>query len=409
MHKNIIISDIKKIASAMSNMDYPDNETMLEKLTDEFHINAKNSLSGINLYTKLFIELQWRGSKKIFSILRDYVVLVTIGTIADIMLLHGENRLLVKYGLSMINKGEGHAGIISLTGKSLTTSKSISWDIAPLLNAPGRMGETDLTVKFFLEQDSSKIAEILTSIQLINRERKKLVSEIIDKIKNDKSDSSFNKNIFFYMNDEIIDGIAGLIANRLADDFKKPAIIVTGTDKNGIVKGSARSLGNFDFFKHTESISHLFERVGGHAQAFGFTAELNNIKEIIEKLNNSIADDFTPDNRIQIDLKIKIDDINPEFIKSFALLEPYGKGNEEPVFLAQKVKIENFISFGNSGNHGKFIINRSLQAIGWNMVDKMNSFYNSQKDVDLIFKLETNEYLGKVYPRMVLIDIDFSD
>lgn len=409
MHREIIITDIKKIASAFNNTEYSDDEMMLNKLAAEFQINRKYTPDESDLYYKIFIEIQWRSSKKILSALREYVVLVTIGTIADIMPLHGENRLLIKYGLSLINKGKGHTGILALTGKTNTTSKSISWDIAPLLNAPGRMGETDLTVNFFLEQDGLKNAEIVTAIQKINRERKKIVLEIIEKIKNDSLDKIFNDNIFFYMHDEIIDGLAGLIANRLADDLKKPAIIATGSDKNGIVKGSARSFGNFDFFKYTAPVSHLFERVGGHAQAFGFTAELANIKEIIDTINESIADNFIPEKTVQIDLIIEMDDINSNFIKNLSLLEPFGKCNEEPLFAVKKVKIEGFSSFGNLGNHGKFILSRNIQAIGWNMFDKMNSYYTTKKDVDIIFKLENNEYMGKTYPRMILVDMDFSD
>ena len=409
MHRGINITDIRKIASSFSKTDYKDNTVMIDKLCTEFRINKNNSLTETDMYSKLFIELQWRSSKKILTLLQEYAVLFTIGTIADIMPLTGENRQLVKFGLSMINRGEGHSGILSLTEKSRTTAKSIAWDIAPLLNAPGRMGETGLTVDFFLEQDDVKTAELVKSIQKINRDRKKLVQEIIDKIKDDNSDTTLNDSIFFYMHDDIIDGLAGLIANRIADDLKKPAIIATGSDKKGIVKGSARSSGNFDFFKFTEPVAHLFERVGGHAQAFGFTAELKNIKEIVETINRSITDKFIPDKSIRIDSVIELNDINAQFIKSLSLLEPFGKCNEEPVFAVKGASIEGFSSFGSQGNHGKFVFSKNIQAIGWNMIDKMSSCFNAKKDVDILFKLENNEYMGRVYPRMIIIDMDSAE
>jgi len=409
IYPEIKITDIKKIASVFNNTNYPNNKIMLNKLTSEFRIDSRNKSNEFDLYTKLFIEFEWRSSIKIITILQEYVVLVTIGTIADIMPLHGENRQLVKYGLSLINRGEGHNGIISLAGKSQTTSKSISWDIAPLLNAPGRMGETDLTVNFFLEKDINRIGDVLAAIHKTNRERKKLVLEIIEKIKNDTSVSTLNDNIFFYMHEEIIDGLAGLIANRLADDLKKPVIIATGADKNGIIKGSARSSGKFDFFKYTAPASHLFERVGGHAQAFGFTAELKNIHEIVKIINESIASNFIPDKQIHIDAIIEIGEINHLYIKSMSLLEPFGKNNEEPIYAARSVKIDSFSKFGVQKNHGKYIINKTLQAIGWNMFEKMGNYFDSEKYVDIIFKLENNEYQGKVFPRLILIDIDFSE
>lgn len=408
LHPGITVNDLIKLASTINNVNYQDYRQMLAALTAEYKINSKNVSGEFDLYVKLFTELQWRSSKKIISLLEEFVVLVTIGTIADIMPLVGENRQFVKYGLAMINKREGHTGIQSITNKTNTTSKSISWDVAPLLNAPGRMGETDLTVKFFLEQDNTKLADIVSAIQKINGERKKIVSELIEKIKNDNSDAVFNKNIFFCMNDEIIDGLAGLIANRMADDLKKPVIIATGADQNNIVKGSARSTGNFDFFKYTQPVSHLFERVGGHAQAFGFTARKENIMEIIGTIDALIGDNFSPDITVKIDSIIEVKDINTSFIKTLSLLEPYGKSNEEPLFAVKKVKIESFNAFGNQGNHGRFVLPNSIQAIGWNMHDKMKFYFEQKKEIDIICKLENNEFLGKLYSRMVITDMAVS-
>jgi len=409
IYPDIIISDIKKIASIYCNSDFENNSAMIDKLTKDFCIDRTHTSEEFAIYIKLFLELQWRGLKQVFSILQEYSVLFAIGTIADIMPLNGENRDIIKYGLSMIKRGDGHKGIQSLVDKSNISSKSISWDIAPLLNAPGRMGETDLTVNFFLEKDSAKIKSIVSEIQKINDDRKKRVAAIVEKLKSSDSGIKLNDHIFFYMDDEIIDGLAGLIANRLADDMKKPVIIATGTDKGGLIKGSARSYGEFDFLMHTMTITHLFDRLGGHAQAFGFTAIRENIEEIINTINKSVASCFIPDKTIQVDSILEADDIDISLIKKFSVLEPFGKNNEEPVFILKQIKIDEFSSFGNTKNHGKFIINNSLQVIGWNMFDKMDNYYKAKKNVDLIFNLTQNEYLGKSSPRLILIDIDFSD
>jgi single-stranded-DNA-specific exonuclease len=409
MHHGIIITDLKKIAESITNKQFDDNGQMLDILSKEFRIITGNSTSQFRLYLKLFLELQLRSSSKINAVLQEYLVLVTVGTIADIMPLYSENRQLVKYGLSLINSGRGHSGILTLAGKNHTTSKSISWNIAPLLNAPGRMGETGMTVNFFLEQNNDKISEIISAIQKVNDDRKKLVNEIIERIRDDDSKALVNDNIFFYMHDDIIDGLAGLIANRIADDIKKPVIIATGSGSNGIVKGSARSSGNFDFFKYTAAAVHLFERVGGHAQAFGFTAEKDKIKEIAGIINNAISDNFIPEKTLHVDSVIELRDINSDFIKSISLLEPFGKCNEEPLFLVKNITIGGFSIFGNTGTHGKYQINGNIQAIGWNMFEKMSIFYKSKKNVDIVFRLENNEYLGKINPRMIVVDIDFSE
>jgi len=409
IHKSITISDLRKIASSFYRKDFKDDLKMLEELISDFHINQK-MLQLPEIYLKLFIELQWRSSRKIISLMEEYAVLVTIGTIADIMPLNGENRQLIKYGLSLLNNRKGHKGILSITGRSGTTSKTISWDVAPLLNAPGRMGETDLTVNFFLEHDEKKITDILVEIQKLNRNRKKLVLRIIEKIKEDDPDNIIlNDKIFFYMHEDIIDGLAGLIANRLADDLKKPVIIATAVDSNGNVKGSGRSSGNFNFFKYITPHTHYFERVGGHAQAFGFTADAGRLKQIIEIINDSIGNDYAVDDNIRIDSIIDIKDINTNFINSLSILEPFGKCNEEPVFAVKNLKPDNCSSFGINGNHAKFIFGNNLHAIGWNIKDRMLSCFNSGKNIDMIFTLENNEYSGKIYPRINIIDFDFSD
>ena len=409
VYPHIIISDIKKIASISCNLKFEDNRAMLDKLTKEFCIKRTGVSDEFALYIKLFLELQWRSLKQLFSILKEYSVLFTVGTIADIMPLSGENRDLIKYGLSTIRKGDGHKGIQSLVDKSNISSKSISWDIAPLLNAPGRMGVTDLTVNFFLENDTEKIKPIISEIQKINIDRRKTVAAIVEKLKSGVSETKLDDHIAFYMDNDIIDGLAGLIANRLADDVKKPVIIATGMDQDGFIKGSARSYGNFDFLAHTLTITHLFERIGGHAQAFGFTASNKNIEEIISSINRSVAESFVPDKTIQIDSILEVSDINSLLIEKFSILEPFGKKNEEPVFISKQVKLEDCSSFGNAKNHGKFVIHNSLQVIGWNMFDKMDSYYREKKDVDLIFNLTQHEFLGKSYPRLILIDIDFSN
>lgn len=408
VHEKIIISNFLRIASSVTGSVFNEKQQMFNKLISDYSISADTKNDNCSLYTKLFIELHWRGLTKLISILQEYLGHVSIGTIADVMPLTGENRQLVKYGLSIMNSGKGHPGILNIVGDSEINTKVISWDIAPLLNAPGRMGESDLTVNFFLEKNKSKIDELINSIKKINRDRKKNVNDIIERIKNYTNSENFNDNIFFYMDNEILDGIAGLIANRISDDFNKPVIIATGADSNGIVKCSARSSSNFDFFSYTSSITHLFERIGGHAQAFGFTAKSFNINSIIEKLNYEIGKDSIPEKKISIDLEIKINEINPVYIKKLALLEPYGKSNEEPLFISRCVKIISFFPFGLKNNHGRFVIEENLQAIGWNMYDKMEFYFNKGDTLDLVYKLENNVFHGRTYPRIILVDLDFS-
>ena len=129
------------------------------------------------------MELQLRSSDRVFGLLREYIALVAVGTIADIMPVCGENRQMIMYGMSVFNSGRGHSGIREILGGAKATSKTIGWDVAPLLNTPGRMGVTGLTVDFFLTGDKERTRELIAEIRMLNSERKRLVTGIINKVR----------------------------------------------------------------------------------------------------------------------------------------------------------------------------------------------------------------------------------
>ncbi len=398
------------LACMLTGISFKDQQEMLEVLLDRFNIQSLQ-LTQDEILIKVFLELQMRSSKKFIDTMMGYITLATVGTIADIMPLHGENRSIIKYGLEVFKNGKGHCGIQGLIRNSAQpTAKDITWDIAPLLNAPGRLGETGLTVDFFLNKDISKILEITREIEKINRERKKLVSTITEQIRQsiEAGENPDNMKLFFYMSNEIISGLAGLIASRVADDLKKPVIIAVIEPDSDTVKGSGRSYNDFNFFRFVEPFSDMFERIGGHAQAFGFTAKKENILNIIKVINDSIDVDVFQNNSIMIDALIDVSDISASVIDKISLLEPFGKSNEEPLFAANFLKIDSFLRFGKNGMHGKYILKNGLHVIGWNMSETMEHYFNENAPVDMIFNLENNIFMNRKYPRLRLIDIVLS-
>jgi single-stranded-DNA-specific exonuclease len=152
----------------------------------------------------------------------------------------------------------------------------------------------------------------------------------------------------------------------------------------------------------------MFERIGGHAQAFGFTARKDRMPEIINTINHAIDDKYQHDENIKIDALIDITDINSTLIGKLSVLEPFGKNNDEPVFAAKSIKIESFSHFGSTGKHGKYSLENGLPVIGWNMAEKMKYYMEKNVPVDIIFNLENNIFQNRKYPRLKLIDIDFS-
>ncbi len=399
---------VKSFNELASDIVSDSSKPVANELIKAFGIRIENCDNKIDLAVKLFLEFQMRSKTKLFTIFEEYLVLVTVGTIADIMPLSGENRQIVKYGLATLAKGSGHEGIVSLLGNSVVTSKSIGWDVAPVLNAPGRLGETDRTVEFFLEKDSEKLQELIQTVKRINRQRQKLVKEAITLINNDIKEgrTDTDGNFFFYINDSIRDGIAGLVANRIADEINKPVIIATGCDGEAMVKGSGRCPGSFNFLSHAVTASDLFERLGGHAQAFGFTANRDSIDSIVNHINQSIGEELVLDNRLFIDCSLDISEISSDFIENLSLLEPYGKGNDQPVFISRNVPVLSCSAFGTGGKHGKYNLHNNIQAIGWNLADAMADLYSKGAGLDLVYNLENNSYMNRLYPRLVILDID---
>jgi single-stranded-DNA-specific exonuclease len=406
-YSDIKIKHITEIYSGTTETDFKNISSDLDEIIKHYKINPLLSNSRMDLACRIFLETQLRSSKKIFSLLEQYLVLVSIGTIADIMPMHNENRQMIKYGISLLSRGEGHYGINSLVNSDQVNTKSISWGVAPLLNSPGRFGETDLTVNFFLEKDIRIIADITADIQKLNRERKKIVSEIIFRVKEKISEegSSFYGNIYLYHDDDIIDGIAGLVANRIADELKKPVIVATGSDENGLLKGSGRSPGGFNFFNYVEPFAEDFEKLGGHAQAFGFTIKREKLHEIVKKISQLIGDEISIDHNIKIDCLLEIDEINNALLDKLELIEPYGKNNEEPLFYTPNVEITSFACFGSENKHGKFVLKNGITAIGWNIASEMREIFSNITKPGLLYKIEKNTYLNRTSPRIIIVEM----
>ncbi len=409
INPGIKVNTLLSISKTITGTNFENHNLMMKELLNIYKINS--SLHSIeDLTSRIFLELQMRSSKKRIERLQIYIALAAVGTIADIMPLFGENRNIIKYGLEVIKNGNGHGGIQALIGNSEATAKTIGWDVAPLLNAPGRLGETALTVDFFLNDDSEKIYEIIKEIEKLNRERRKMVTSVTDRIKLEISaDPDINnRNLYFYMGKDIKSGLAGLIASRIADELKKPVIIAVEEPDSEMVKGSGRSYNEFNFFKYVEPFSNLFEKIGGHAQAFGFTAKKNLMYKIIDVINDSINDEFQKEPNLKIDTLIDINEINLSLIDKITLFEPFGKCNEEPVFVIKNIILENFSKFGNSENHGRYLLKNEIYAIGWNMAEKMELYMSKNAPVDIVCNLEKNTFMNRTTPRLKIIDIDLS-
>ena len=375
-----------------------------------FSLNRRVYAREIDVLNKIFLETQLAGSEKIKQFIDSVIGLVSIGSIADVIPLTGENRILVKNGIDTLNRIK-HKTLSMLANGDTITSRTIAWGIAPILNTPGRLGKTDLAVKFFIETDDRALNDVIAEIKTLNEKRRGLISQFCARIMSDINNGTLKSDgrLIYIKTDEITDGYAGLIANRIADTTGKPVIVAVLPGKNGIIKGSGRSRGGVKFFSCAGKFSERFERIGGHENAFGFTIKADDIDEIIDSIERSLGEYSAPSDEMMIDCELDINSITIDFINELRVLEPCGNGNSEPVFITKNLMFSSFSQFGN--NHGKYMISdgRSLTAIGWGRGALMKDLFKTGRLLDIVYRLENNFFNGEVMPRMILIDIRLSD
>jgi len=405
-HK-IKIYEYFDFVSPFAGSSFSKKELSIEYLCELFNADKIRFENKISLLTNIFLEIQMRSSSKILDYLKSSLELVSLGTIADIMPLTGENRILVHYGMKFLSKTTHH-NLSSLIDNKEINTKLISWSLAPFLNTPGRFGQTNLTADFFLETNPEKGDNIIKVINNLNDTRKELIQKLyIESLEQLDYEFVDKENLVVISSDKIPDGMAGLLANRIADKTGKPVIVLSAPFADGTVKGSGRCTTDFDFFSHVVPFSDLFEKIGGHPQAFGFTVRIDKTDRILNSIKESICNLEFSESRTDIDFELDVEVISVDYISSLKILEPYGKMNEEPVFFSKNIEPEAFTRFGKNMEHGRYYINnRKIDIIGWNLADQMEEKIDNKKIFDIVYKLENNDFRGRVSPRLVLLDID---
>jgi single-stranded-DNA-specific exonuclease len=278
-------------------------------------------------------------------------------------------------------------------------AKSVAWNISPLLNTPGRIGRTELSASLLLSRDAEECETILSEISDLNDERKDFLKEKLSVYTKELSSGADRgaKNFIYIKAPDVTDGYTGLIAGRLADAHGCPAVVVSAVQGKEIFKGSGRASGGIDFLSRVEPFSTRFERFGGHASAFGFSAKESEIDAIMREVDLSLEGVVLQKKARVADLEI--DDtgvINVKALDVLSLCEPFGAGNEPPLFLSRCVPVLRFETFGSGGRHGKFFCGgRNTPAIGWGMADLMKE-YDFSEGADFLYSAEFDQYTKRV-------------
>lgn len=303
-----------------------------------------------------FIEALYesRGFSKIN--VRKYIEYAAIATIGDVVDLKGENRIVTKYGLSLLRKTKniGLNELISRCGIEKENIKAyhIGFVIGPCLNATGRLDTAAKAIELLGCKDTEKAARLAQELKELNDERKRLTEQETLKACEIAEEYSEHKVLVIYLED-CHESIAGIIAGRVREKYNKPVLVLTKAEQG--IKGSGRSIECYDMFMELSKVRPLFTKFGGHKMAAGFSLEEKNVDELRKQLNEMCTltdDDMIP--KIWIDTELPPEYVTFELVEQLNLIEPFGKGNEKPIFAAKKMRVKSMRILGKEGNVLKF-------------------------------------------------------
>lgn len=266
---------------------------------------------------------------------KKFLSIVAIGTIADVMPLKSENRIAVEYGLKNIKENPNDGVRQLVKDLNSITAMNIAFSVVPKLNAAGRLGE-DTGAEMLMSSSEEEAKNILIQLNLLNEKRKQLVIDITKKVSEIVDNNQLQKNNVIVVEGDFHEGVVGIIASKIAEKYGKSAIILS---KEGTVyKGSGRSNGTMSLFDTVNKVKHLTEKFGGHAAAVGMTISEENIEEFKNELYKIEIEEHPKE--IYYDMLFNFKNISVDLIKSFDILEPFGKENEKPVFLFKNVNVK---------------------------------------------------------------------
>ena len=347
----------------------------------------------IYLYKKLKIKIDVRDK---------YLEFAAIATIGDIMPLTNENHIIAKIGLEKIPKtqNKGLKKILEVTNllNKKITSYYVGFIIGPLINASGRLKDATIALRLFMSEDENETDNLANELKNLNDERKKITEDGVD-FAVDLVEKYYKEDKVFliYINKQI-EQVAGIIAGRIKEKYNKPTIILTDTIEEEVIKASCRSIEAYDMFNSLNKHRELFLKFGGHKMAAGFSILRNNIEELRKLLNEEC--DLTEKDFVKkyyIDAEIPVTLINEEVINDIEKIEPYGNGNEKPVFATRNVKYLISNIYGENNNVIKFEIEKDEKkgrAVLFENIDLFKKNIDDKNEFDILFYPTVNEYKG---------------
>jgi single-stranded-DNA-specific exonuclease len=376
-------------------------------------------LSGVGIIFKLTIAVRsalhskgWEKNK--LPNMKKHLDLFALGTIADVAPLTGENHVLTLHGLEAM-RTTSKPGLVALKSVADVNGKidprSVGFGLGPRLNAAGRLGKADAGFHLLTCGDLEQAKELAHSINDINTERKK-----IQEWTQDEADYLIDREIDLESRDSVIvlasenfhAGVIGIAASRIAEKYFRPVILIAM--KDGLGKGSARSIPCFNVFKAMTECSEFLGQFGGHAYAAGLNIEEKNI-DAFKKAMNEVghrylnSENLVPE--LNVDSILQLQDIDRKFFDAFQELAPFGTGNLAPVFMSNGVSLQNSRIIGKEKNHIKFNAvqgGKTIDVIGFSLAEAFQKI-GSDELIDIVYEIDINEWNGKEKLQLKALDL----
>lgn len=378
--------------------------------------NSYKYFAGVGTAFMLLLALYKKLDKK--NEIYKYLDIVAIGTIADIVPLKGENRLLVKRGLELLksSKWQGLNMLMKRLFENPMEKKFDTYDvgfiIAPIFNAAGRLEDAKMAVELFVSNCHITCDKLIYELINKNSERKEIQEEIlkkaIDKIENEKLDEN---SVIVVAEKKFHHGVIGIVASKILDRYYKPTIIMEIKPLEGIATASCRSTEAFNMIEALNSMRDIFIKYGGHAGAAGFSIAIENIEEFSKRMNEYAVENLNSEDTkkpIKIDCELSMIKISFDLMDKLSLLEPYGFGNASPMFAIRNCKYTNFRAIGKEKNHLMMdLIKNGVEmknCVWFNSEDMLEAILNN-KEIDVAFKLKMETYKDKYQYKIFIEDI----
>jgi single-stranded-DNA-specific exonuclease len=346
--------------------------------------------------------------------LRDYLDLVAIGTVADMVPLVGHNRIMVLSGIEVMRNSRwpGIRAIKEISGidDSTLSSGDLAFKISPRLNAPGRIGDSNMGLKALITKSDPIAREIAGALNNMNSERQRIESKILDQLE-DTMLPGFdldNRRTIVLSRPGWHIGVLGIVASRLLDKYHRPTLLLT--IKDGLAVGSGRSIDGYNLHKSMSRLDYLFEKFGGHYHAAGCTLNVENIGKLAEGLEAIAQEKLKEENlipAINIDGEISLDDLTYENVRDIRSLEPFGAGNPEPIFFSSNLEVINSRIVGEK--HLKLKVKQGgtfLDAIGFGMSD---THHIEGEIINMVHTPEINRWNGYESVQLRVTDLELKD